>query len=99
MSLALTNETIASSNHWILSKPNRTTRRNRLWSADRWNRFLWNQVNKIPVAPALPATTFTPADHATRFIDLMERAIIGALVSLWALAAWALFQGVRAIFF
>ncbi|MBF0180389.1 MAG: hypothetical protein HQM03_10245 [Magnetococcales bacterium] len=102
MSLALTNENIASSNPWMLAKRGAPTQRNRPAHpriAERWNRFLWNQVNKLTPTATLPTTITPPEDHATRFIDMMERAIIGALVSLWALAGWALLQGVRAIFF
>ncbi|MBF0339945.1 MAG: hypothetical protein HQL95_03160 [Magnetococcales bacterium] len=60
----------------------------------------------IPALPVLPvkARTATPSgEQATsgvnRFIYWMEKALVVALFSLWALAGLALIDGLRMLFF
>ncbi|MBF0126860.1 MAG: hypothetical protein HQM02_06575 [Magnetococcales bacterium] len=68
----------------------------------RWSAFLWALIHRLtetapPVARRQAAVE--TGRHIGLFIFLMEKALIGALVSLWLLAGWVVLDGLRTLFF
>ncbi|NGZ06409.1 MAG: hypothetical protein G8237_08635 [Magnetococcales bacterium] len=83
MRLALIHSHLFSANHWTLLRAIRPSA-------------------LIPAAPrALPAMSKVVKEtfHARRFIHWMEKALIGALMTVWIAAGCALIDGLRLLLF
>ncbi|MBF0189985.1 MAG: hypothetical protein HQL99_02425 [Magnetococcales bacterium] len=105
MRLVLTNGNIIDPESWPLLKKIRAAT---VVPTRSFKTRLLGLLSELVAAPAVsqadanPASlrpTPPPATLTTRFIFWMEKALMGALIALWALATWVMFDGLRLLFF
>ncbi|MEO5331768.1 MAG: hypothetical protein H7839_07065 [Magnetococcus sp. YQC-5] len=71
---------------------------------ERLTGFMDALLNRFVMAQPLPAPSVMPPQvetdlPGTLFVNMMEKALIGSLVSLWLLAAWVIQNIIREMFF
>ncbi|MBF0270752.1 MAG: hypothetical protein HQL98_01585 [Magnetococcales bacterium] len=105
MRLVLTNGNIIDPESWSLLKKIRSATRT---PAIPFKARLLGLLSELVTAPTAPQTEAAPVSLrlapppvtlTTRFIFWMEKALMGALLALWSLAIWVMFDGLRLLFF